>query len=147
MDLSDDREDKGFEEMMKDLLKRRKPVRDPLTDEDATDIRDEWINQGLGDVDIEIEQFHLGCDEDGYIISGHVTPIENNKSRAYFFILKDDNYKRTGNYKYRIEFVSAFDEEEEEEEEPYTDMICQSNNLFSGVVNMIYYWKSFLLLE
>jgi hypothetical protein len=144
MGFWDNMSDDEYEDQMKYLMGLRKTIVNPLSDLEVCDIIDEWAGLGGGFVDVEAEKFHLGEDEDGYIILGHVTPNENNPKQAHFFLLRNDNYKRTGTFKYRIDFVSIFDEHDNEEEEPYMDMICQTNNLLSATNSMYLYWKSFL---
>jgi len=133
-----------FKKQLEHLMNLRKQIAHPLSEVEVVEIIEEWKNLGGGFIVLEVEEFHLGADEDDYIVLANATPNENNPQHAHFFILRDDDYKRKGKFKYKIDFVSVFDEEDDVDEEAFVDTICQTNNLLSAINLMRLYWKSYL---
>jgi len=138
----DDMADDEFDEALKYLLSQRQDIKDPITDLDIADIVEEWQGNGCGFIDVEAERFHLGEDEDGYIILAHLTPSDNNPAQSHFFLLRDLDYKRKHKMKYKVDFISSF--EYEEDLDPFCDTIGLTNNLYDAVFKMAIYWKSYI---
>jgi len=139
MDWDDIPEDE-FEDLVHKISGQRKDIIDPLSEEDVIDIIELWSNNLSEYVEVETELYHLGYDEDGYIIVANLTPHEHNSEQAYYFLYRHDNYRSTKQSKYKVEYISAFDDIED------VDPICQTigfcNNIISAVDTMCIHWYS-----
>lgn len=136
-------EDDDFEEVLNDLMKIRKDIENPLTNEDAADMIEQFSKYNLGFLEISLEKYHLGADEDGYIILGNMTPHERNPNSAYYFISRHPDFKRQRKFQYKIDFITAFDEEEDVDADSYT--VGLAMNLYECMKCICSHWMSIII--
>ena len=135
----EDMEQDEYDDLIQDALSVRKDIPDGLSDVDIKDLERQWNMFNLGSVISEREQYHLGGDDEGYIILANFVPERDNIAHAHFFLLRHDDYKHADKTKYKIEFGTAFDDEKEVDVEYST--VGYANNLLSTMEIMAKYWK------
>jgi hypothetical protein len=140
--MYEDNEEDEFDEVLEHLMKHRKDIEEPLTEEDAADLIEQFAEAGCGFLEVCLEKYHLGGDEDGYIILANVTPHERNPESAYYFILRHPDFKRTRKFQYKIDFISAFSEDESKEVDAETYTVGLAMNLYECMKSICSHWMT-----
>lgn len=136
-----------FEEMMEELRKHRKRIKDPVTEEQMEEMAEFFSEESLGLLEIEAEDYHMGLDEDGFYILANLSPLDENPKNAYYFILRNPNFKQERTSQYKIDFVSSFDEEEENDLDAEMYTIGTAMNLINCMYLIVRHWKMIIDVE
>jgi len=131
-------QEENFEEMINHFLKHRKEISEPLTEEYIGEMINYFYSKGLGLLEIEAEKYHIGEDDEGYIIIANMTPKENNPREGFYFLSADPYFKKNQRNKYRVDFVPTFDENEDEIEE--AEIVSYEMNVYEVIKKICKHW-------
>ena len=143
MDWNQDPDEAEYQEFLKHLISMRKVIKEPLSDDQLADIIEYWDKHIGGYLNVIAEQFHLGEDEEGYIILANLTPDTKNPDNAYYCLYRHENYKHHHRAQYKVEFISEYDENEESDEDPEVVPLGSYNNFISVIDTMCIHWQEY----
>jgi len=142
--MDEDELDGDLEEEIFKITQAMEKIENPFIEEDLFAMQQHWKSYISSGVIIEKELYKIGCDENGYHILANFTPKKNNPQNAFYFLCRNDNYKKIGKLPYEVIFVSSYSEDEDDEDVPEYLELGFRGNFLSAIDVMCLHWKELI---